>query len=171
MDRSRRIIPGAVVLVLLVAGTAFATNSASHHQPPAPLAASRQPETPDDPNENDGKPLTDDHAAKLVDLLATAGIDGVSGAELKTLAAKYGVGGAVRLESWAKATGKTVDELAAMVDGGQGWGAIANQLQQADSSLNLSPGIGWIMSGGHGHGADNSTRAKDAKPEASSSGD
>jgi len=41
-----------------------------------------------------------------------------------------------------------------------GWGAIAHQLEQADSSLQLSPGIGWIMGHGHGksHGQNNSAK-------------
>ena len=88
---------------------------------------------------------------------------------MPTLAAKYGVGGAVRLEAWAKATGKTVAQLAAMRDGGMGWGAIAHQLEKADSSLNLSPGIGWIMGHGHGHGNSNGNAAKHAQGTAAPS--
>ena len=174
MPRNARILVGALVLVLLVAGTVFAARSNPGDHPPFPAAASHEPKSSDDANET-GAPLTDDHAAQLIDLLKTAGIDGVTAAELKTLASKYGVGGAVRLEAWAKASGKSVSDLAAMFDGGMGWGEIAHQLNGADTSLNLSPGIGWIMSGGHGHGhghgADTSTKAKakHQEPEASSS--
>ena len=50
-----------------------------------------------------------------------------------------------------------------MRDGGMGWGAIAHQLEKADSSLNLSPGIGWIMGHGHGHGNSNGNAAKHAQ--------
>ena len=43
-----------------------------------------------------------------------------------------------------------------------GWGAIAKQLEQADSSLHLSPGIGWIMGHGHGNGHAKGNAAKHA---------
>jgi hypothetical protein len=47
-----------------------------------------------------------------------------------------------------------------MFDSGMGWGAIAKQLEADDSSLNLSPGIGWIM--GHGHGNENASAHSNA---------
>jgi len=186
--RSLRTVVAVLALLLLVAGTAFATRGTlDRHN--SPLAASNQPsgseseqeneseapesEAPDSPetkadtNESDaGAQLSDAHAAELVDLLKAAGITATA-AELKTLAAKYGVGGAVRLEAWAKATGKTVAQLGALRDGGMGWGAIAHQLEKADSSLHLSPGIGWIM--GHGHGHGNSNAAKHAQGTAAPS--
>lgn len=178
MNRSARIIVAVLALVLLVAGTALATRMAPASQQPAPQAASDEAspgESENEPSESpatkssesdtstqaDGAPLTDAHAQALVSLLTDAGIDGVTTDQLKTLAAKYGVGGAMRLEAWAKATGKSVDDLAAMFDGGMGWGAIAHQLEAADSSLHLSPGIGWIM--GHGHGSGHG--AGGAKPK------
>lgn len=163
MQRTIRVIVAALALLLIAGGTAFATRSTTGEEHRAP-AASHAPQSPeaDDPSESPeakdadpadgGAQLTDDHAAALVDLLAAQGIDATAD-ELKTLAETYGVGGAVRLEAWAKATGKTVDELAAMFDGGMGWGAIAKQLEAEDASLDLSPGIGWIM--GHGHGNAN----------------
>ncbi|HLY35723.1 MAG TPA: hypothetical protein VKU35_03335 [Candidatus Limnocylindria bacterium] len=164
MHRSGRIVIAVLALVLLVAGTAFATRStfsdlhngpvaASHSARPTESEAAESPEPngPKDANETNGAALTDAHAQALVDLLKAAGITATAG-DLKTLAAKYGVGGAVRLEAWAAATGKSVSDLAAMFDGGMGWGAIAHQLEAADSSLHLSPGIGWIMGHGHGHG-------------------
>jgi hypothetical protein len=175
MHRSARILVAVLALVLVVAGTAFATRSNTGNQPRGPLAASQAAspeeseaaESPDadkpkDANEAAGEPLTDAHAQALVDLLKAAGVDATA-AELKTLAAKYGVGGAVRLEAWADATGKSVSDLAAMFDGGMGWGAIAHKLEAGDSSLHLSPGIGWIM--GHGHGNANAAKAHGkAKP-------
>jgi hypothetical protein len=173
MNRSVRTIVAALALLLLVAGTAFATRSPNAAEHQSPLAASHQPSSPgasdeekeaqeqdNDANEADeGAQLTDDHASQLVDLLAAAGITATAD-ELKALAAKYGVGGAVRLEAWAKATGKSVDELGAMFDSGMGWGAIAKQLEADDSSLNLSPGIGSIM--GHGHGNANANAHSNA---------
>ena len=183
--RSLRTILAVVALLLLVAGTAFATRS-SLDRHSGPLAASNQPsgsedaekseteepesseapESPDteaDSNDTDaGEQLSDAHAADLVGLLKDAGITATA-AELKTLAAKYGVGGAIRLEAWAKASGKTLAQLTALRDGGMGWGAIAHQLEQADSSLHLSPGIGWIMGHGHGNGHGQSNAAKHAQ--------
>jgi hypothetical protein len=185
--RSLRTVVAVLALLLVVAGSAFATRSNLDHRL-ATLAASNQPsdsgkqkdksqgpesEAPESPgtdadtNESEtGAQLSDAHAAELVDLLKDAGITATA-AELKTLAAKYGVGGAVRLEAWADATGKSVTELGAMFDGGMGWGAIARQLEQADSSLHLSPGIGWIM--GHGHGHEKAKAAKPAQGNGSSS--
>jgi hypothetical protein len=172
MNRSVRTIVAALALLLLVAGTAFATRSPNADEHQSPLAASHQPASPgasneekeaqeqdNDANEGAGAQLTDDHASQLVDLLAAAGITATAD-ELKALAAKYGVGGAVRLEAWAKATGKSVDELGAMFDSGMGWGAIAKQLEADDSSLHLSPGIGGIM--GHGHGNENASAHSNA---------
>jgi hypothetical protein len=172
MNRSVRTIVAALALLLLVAGTAFATRSPNAGEHQSPLAASHQPSSPGasdeekeaqeqdtDANEAEGAQLTDDHASQLVELLAAAGITATAD-ELKALAAKYGVGGAVRLEAWAKATGKSVDELGAMFDSGMGWGAIAKQLEADDTSLNLSPGIGWIM--GHGHGNENANAHSNA---------
>jgi hypothetical protein len=164
--RRLRLVVAVLALLLLIAGTAFATRTGLDRHP-APQAASHQPsksEAPESPdtdantNESDqGAQLSDAHAAQLVDLLKAAGITATA-AELKTLAAKYGVGGAVRLEAWAKASGKTVAQLSALRDGGMGWGAIAHQLEQADSSLHLSPGIGWILGHGHGHGSANAAK-------------
>jgi hypothetical protein len=159
MSRSLRTVLAALALLLLIAGTAFGVRSVQGDLHRSPNAASHQPASPDSENENEppsnsdtGAQLTDDHANTLVDLLKAQGID-TTADELKTLAAKYGVGGAVRLVSWAKASGKSVDELAAMFDGGEGWGKIRKDLEAADSSLHLSPGIGWIL--GHGHGNAN----------------
>jgi hypothetical protein len=168
MNRSVRVIVAVLALLLLVAGTAFAVRSPIADQHRSPVAASHEPGTPEadasespeagaspkaDAPDASGAPLTDGHAQQILDLLKAAGIDtgGITTADLQALAATYGVGGAVRLEAWASASGKTVDEIAAMFDSGMGWGQIAKSLEQADPSLNLSPGIGWIMGNGHGH--------------------
>ncbi len=162
-------IIAAAALLLLVAGTAYATHSTVADEQRAPVAASHEPSSPEaDASESPaeqpetkaspeadasdaGAQLTDDHAGALVDLLKAQGINATTD-ELKTLAATYGVGGAVRIETWAAATGKTVDELVSLYEqSGVGWGAFAKQLEQGDSSLSLSPGIGWIMGHGHGH--------------------
>ncbi len=196
--RSARTVVAVLALLLLIAGTAFATRTSLDRQlsvlaasnqpadsgkddeseapeseePDSEAPDSKAPESPDtdaDTNESGtGAQLSDAHAAELVDLLKDAGITATA-AELKTLAAKYGVGGAVRLEAWADATGKSVTELGAMFDGGMGWGAIAKQLEQADSSLHLSPGIGWIMGHGHGHAKANANAAKHAQGAAAGS--
>jgi len=176
MKQPVRILVAALALLLLVAGTAFATGSNAGQEHRAPVAASHQPASPDeDANEtepetepadtekaddpadpaDDSAPLTGDHAAALVDLLAAQGIDATAD-ELKTLAATYGVGGAMRLEAWAAATGQSATDLASTYDdSGLGWGAFAKQLEAGDNSLSLSPGLGWIMGHGHGHANPN----------------
>ncbi len=164
MKQSLRVTIAVFALLLLVAGTAFATRSSVADQHRAPQAASHaaSPDVDESPGEapkadaspddaDAGTPLTNDHASALVDLLKAQGIDATAD-ELKTLAETYGVGGAVRIEAWAAATGQSVDDLVSMYEAsGVGWGAFAKQLEQADASLQLSPGIGWIMGHGHGH--------------------
>jgi hypothetical protein len=171
MKQSIRVIVAALALLVLVAGTALATRAPQGEQHRSPVAASHEPSSPaDDADESEapeaasspdsgdaGTPLDAGQATDLVDLLKAHGIDATA-AELTTLAARYGVGGAVRIEAWAAATGKTAVALASMYDAsGVGWGAFARQLESADASLHLSPGIGWIM--GHGHGNANSHAA------------
>lgn len=173
MQRTTRIIVAVLALLLLVAGTALATRSTNGEQHRSDVAASHEPKSSssDDPSESPdvgtpttdsqdatgGAQLSDAQASTLVDLLAAQGITATAD-DLKTLAATYGVGGAVRIEAWAEATGQSVSDLvSAYKAAGVGWGAFAHQLEQADSSLHLSPGIGWIM--GHGHGNANSHAA------------
>jgi len=78
--------------------------------------------------------------------------------EFKALAAKVGVGGAVRVLAFAfaKASGMSTTDLLAMFQGGKGWGEIAH-------TLGLHPGIGWIMSGGHGKGQGHAAGADKTK--------
>ena len=133
MARSTRFAILGGTLLLVVAGTALATQS-SHPQPSTPAAASHEPEAP---------PSADD-LANAVDRLKASGIDATSD-QLSKLAADYGLGGAIRLLAWADAKGMSMADLKAMRDDGQGWGQIAKQ-------LGLNPGIGSVMGQGGGHG-------------------
>ena len=144
MQRSTRILVGALALILLLAGTALAARNLANHTGQRPVAASQAPKQSEAPE----APLTDAEAAHFVDRLHVAGIT-TTPAAFRALAAKYGAGGAVRLMAWAKATGKSTADIAKMRDGGMGWGQIAH-------ALNQSPGIGSIMGGGDGaaHAAD-----------------
>jgi len=154
MNRYLRVALGVLALVILVAGTALANRGkADEHR--SPNAASHEPETSAAEKANTDS-NTDAISSKLLDrIVASLADQGITtdADTVRTWAEKYGVGGAVRLLTWADASGKTPAELAAMFDSGMGWGAIAHKLMDADSSLNLSPGIGKIMSNGHAHGA------------------
>jgi AraC-like DNA-binding protein len=153
MNRSLRIILAVGALVLLVAGTTLANRGkADEHR--SLLPASHEPESSAD-EKTDTDSSTDAISNKLLDRivasLADQGID-TDATTVRTWAAKYGVGGAVRLLTWADASGKSPSELADMFDSNMGWGAIAHKLMDEDSALHLSPGIGQIMSNGHAHG-------------------
>ena len=161
MNRYARILIAVLALLLVVAGSALATKGGKSAEHRSPMAASHQPEASDaertdtDTESAEGAP-SDKLLGRLVDRLADAGID--SDAEtLAALAADYGVGGAVRLVTWADASGMDVSELAAMFDSGLGWGAIAHQLMEDDPSLDLSPGIGWVIGKGHANGHGQAT--------------
>jgi hypothetical protein len=129
MARSTRFAILLGTLLILVAGTALATQVARPAQP-GTLAASQEPDAP---------PSADD-LAHAVDRLKAAGIQ-ADADRLEALAADYGLGGAVRLLAWADVTGKSVAELQALRDGGAGWGQMAQD-------LGVSPGIGSIMGQG-----------------------
>ena len=88
-------------------------------------------------------PPTDAEIDDFVGRLKAAGIT-TTAAEFKALAAKVGVGGAVRTLAFAQASGKTPVQIVAMKESGKGWGRIVREL-----GLSIGPGIGWIMSGGH----------------------
>jgi hypothetical protein len=161
MNRYARTLIAVLALSLLVAGSVLATKGGKSAEHRSPMAASHQPESSDaektdtDTESADGAP-SDKLLGRLVDRLADAGID--SDAEtLAALAADYGVGGAVRLVTWADASGMDASELAAMFDSGLGWGAIAHQLMEDDPSLDLSPGIGWVIGKGHANGHGQAT--------------
>lgn len=135
MHRGTRSALTAVALVLVVGvGVAVANRSERAPEAPADVAASHEPEAEGSPD-----PAAVSHAAER---LAASGID-VEEAVIDDLAATYGVGGAVRLAAWADASGRDVDDLRSMRDGGAGWGQMARE-------LGLHPGIGSIM--GHGSG-------------------
>jgi hypothetical protein len=159
----------AVVAVVLLAGTALAIQSGgvdltgSSLSAPgaskAPKAAhpdsSEEPEGSEAPDETEGPegsegPPSADEVARIVDKLKAAGITATASG-VADLAAKVGVGGAVRVYAFAHASGKTPAEILAMFQGGKGWGEIDHEL-----GLSIGPGIGWIM--GHGGGPDESAK-------------
>lgn len=166
MNRYARILIAVLALLLVVAGSALATKGGKSAEHRSPVAAFHQAESTDADTAEADKTDTDADTesaegvpsekllGRLVDRLADAGIDTDADA-LAALAADYGVGGAVRLMTWADASGMDVSALAAMFDSGMGWGAIAHQLMEDDSSLDLSPGIGWVIGKGHANGNAN----------------
>lgn len=149
MRRSTRIGIFVLLLIGVLGGTALATRGPGTNQTPSLLASSHEPEA----SEAAEAPPTADELAHAADRLKAQDIDP---AQLEALAAKYGLGGAVRVMGWSKTTGKTVAELSAMRDGGKGWGQIAHE-------LGVSPGIGWIM--GNGHDGKDKTKAAGAKDD------
>jgi hypothetical protein len=149
MARSTRIAILLGTLMILVAGTALATQMS---RPDRTETLSQEPETP--PSAAD--------LGHAVDRLGEAGIQATSD-QLQSLAADYGLGGAVRLLAWADATGMSLADLRAMRDDGAGWGQMA-------ADLGVSPGIGSIMGNGAeaagGHGRDNAPGQQKPKPDA-----
>lgn len=177
MPRTLRPILAVLALLLLVAGTAFAVRNPAGFDHRSPVAASHQPKAsgdvadendtenePEDDTDAQGGPPSAQLLAKLHERLSAVGLD-TDDATLTALIEDNGVGGAVRLLAWADASGTSVADLQQMHADGTGWGEIAHQLD-ADGSLGLSPGIGWIMSGGHGHAADAhaTTHGRDTAP-------
>jgi hypothetical protein len=150
MARRTRIAILLAGVLLLAAGSALATQVGRPSGNPT-LAASQEPAAP---------PSAED-LAHATDRLEAAGITATS-SQVKTLAADYGLGGAIRLLAWAEATGKSVDELRSMRDAGAGWGQLA-------SELGVSPGIGSIMGEGAGvageHGRDSAPGQQKPKPD------
>lgn len=165
----------AVLGSLLVAGTVFAASAASGSSaasshagafPPVqavdksakPSESPEANETPEpteaaEPADTPGAPLSAVDAGLFVARLKAAGIT-VSASDFAAMAAKVGAGGAVRVFAFAKQSSKSAADILAMFQGGQGWGQIAH-------TLGLNPGIGGIMSGGHGKGhANGSAKTK-----------
>jgi hypothetical protein len=151
MARSTRIAILLGTLLILVAGSALATQ-VSRPRGNETLAASQEPEAP---------PSAED-LAHAADRLSAAGIQ-ASSDQLQSLAADYGLGGAVRLLAWADATGMSVAELRAMRDEGGGWGQMAHE-------LGVGPGIGPIMGQGSEaageRGRDGAPGQQKPKPDA-----
>jgi hypothetical protein len=172
-------LPVALFAALLAVGTAFAAAPSfapppfaqSHHPDPAAsasasheaeasatveesAAAERFPKAEESAKaeesesaesaESPGASPSDRQIAAVLADLQAAGIPATAD-QIRALAAKVGLGGAVRVLSFANASGKTPDEILAMFESGQGWGQIAAELD-----LTIGPGIGGIMSGGHG---------------------
>jgi hypothetical protein len=130
MSRSARLAVLAGAALILVAGSALATQSPKS-SPPGTVSASQEPEAP--PSAAD--------VTHAVDRLRAHGMD-VSAARLRDLAADFGLGGAVRLIGWSDDTGMSVAELQRMREG-HGWGQMAHD-------LGVHPGLGSIMGGGQG---------------------
>ena len=156
MRRSTRIGIFVLLLIGLVGGTALAARNPGAKQTPSLLAGSQAPKA----SESADAPPTADELAHAADRLKAHDIT-VDAAQLKALAAKYGLGGAVRLAAWSKTTGKTVAEIGAMRDAGKGWGQIGHE-------LGVSPGIGSIMGNGH-EGSDAAGQAASEKDDADAS--
>src|SRR5574338_44182 len=183
MNRFPHVALAVVALLLLVAGTAFAVRNPVALEHRSPVAASHEPAASGSADESEGTDEdkgeadhvgshaspSDELIANVLDRLSTAGID-TDAATLKSLIESNCVGGAVRLLAWSDASGTSVADLQQMLDGGMGWGQIARQLNDADPSLNLSPGIGWVMSGGHGGGNAAHGAAADARGRATARG-
>ncbi len=172
----------AVLALLLAGGTAFAATAmtlaparaerpsgeqriARASESPEPSESAEPSESPEasespepsesaEPSEASAGPETVSAANvdRIVARLAAAGIT-TTADDFSALAAKVGVGGAVRILSFARASGKTADEILAMFQAGKGWGQVARELK-----VSVGPGIGWIMGKGHaaktanGHG-------------------
>jgi len=124
--------------------SASASHTPATTQKPAKAPEPQASEALDQNEASDAAPT----AAEITDIVAKLKAVGItiSEAGFKALAGKVGVGGAVRTMAFAHASGKTPAEILAMRDGGMGWGRIRKQL-----NLSITPGIGWIMGGGHGH--------------------
>jgi hypothetical protein len=152
MHRSTRIGIFVLLLVGVVGGSALAARGPSPKQTPPLLGGSEAPEA----SESADAPPTADELAHAADRLKAHDVT-VDAAQLEALAAKYGLGGAVRLMAWSKSTDKSVADLSAMRDAGTGWGEIAHE-------LGVSPGIGWIM--GNGHDGGKAKAAGEAKHDA-----
>ena len=156
MNRVNRIaLLAAAVLILLAAGSVLANRSTARDVPAAP-ASSHEPGAD---GEADAPPTAEDLARVEEPLLA----NGIPFDEsvLNDLAARYGVGGAVRVLAWAQAAGMDVAEITDMRDGtdteaGMGWGRIAKELE-------VHPGLGEIM--GNGHGRDSAPEQLKQAPE------
>jgi hypothetical protein len=152
MKRSTRTAILAGSLVVLLAGTALATQAPRPSQP-GPAAASQEEDAPPSAVE----------LQRAADQLEAQGID-TTADQLGDLAATYGLGGAVRLLAWADASGMSVDELTALRDDGAGWGTLARD-------LDVSPGIGWIMGNGGGHGREGAPGQQKPKAGADDEGE
>ena len=156
MNRVNRIaLLAAAVLILLAAASVLANRSTARDVPAAP-ASSHEPGAD---GEADAPPTAED-LARVEERLLANGIP-FDESVLNDLAARYGVGGAVRVLAWAQAADMDVVAITAKRDGtdteaGMGWGRIAKE-------LDVHPGIGEIM--GNGHGRDSAPGQLKQAPE------
>ena len=157
MNRVNRIaLLAAAVLILLAAGSVLANRSPAAGDVPAAPASSHEPGAE---GETDAPPTAED-LARVEERLLANGIP-FDESVLNDLAARYGVGGAVRVLAWAQAADMDVAAITAKRDGtdteaGMGWGRIAKDLE-------VHPGIGEIM--GNGHGRDSAPGQLKQAPE------
>lgn len=146
---------GALLALLLVVGASALAAPSQRDPKPDPVAesshAAQSPGQAEVTQDETGAAPSQQLLDRIVSRLDDAGISTDADA-LAALAARYGVGGAVRLLAWADSSGMSAEEIASMFDSGMGWGEIARGLNDADPSLSLHPGIGWVMGNGHGNG-------------------
>jgi hypothetical protein len=163
MTFRRGAVFAALIATLLAVGTAFAASptlvpsfSGHSHAPDSSASAkasekaeaseaSEDSKAPEASEAADASPGAGE-LARVLDDLKLAGIPATAD-ELQALAAKVGLGGAVRVLAFANASGKSPDDILAMFQSGKGWGEIARELD-----LTIGPGIGGIMSQGQGQG-------------------
>ena len=124
-----------------------ASESPDPSESPEAEESPEAPESPEAAESPDASP-SPANVDRIVARLAAAGITTTS-ADFSALAAKVGVGGAVRVLNFARTSGKTPDEIVAMFQGGMGWGQIVRELK-----LDIGPGIGSIMGKGHAKSGD-----------------
>ncbi|HET8776655.1 MAG TPA: hypothetical protein VFN76_03235 [Candidatus Limnocylindria bacterium] len=160
MNRTNRIaLMAAVVLILVVTGTVFATRAPSGPSQPAQV-------TQDD----EDAPPTAEEVAHAADRLRASEIN-VDDAVFNELVAAYGIGGAVRIMAWSNGDPDVIADIREMRDGdgtegsGMGWGRIAKKLPG-----DQHPGIGSIMGNGGGHGRDNAPGQQGRDDEDASGG-
>ena len=159
MSRTNRIaLMAALVLVLVVTGTVFATRAPSGPSQPAQVTQ----------DEEDAPPTAEEiaHAAdRLHDRLNLT----VDDAVFNELVTTYGIGGAVRIMAWSNGDPQIIADIRKNRDGdgtegsGMGWGRIAKE-------LGVSPGIGSIMGNGGGHGRDDAPGQQDRGTDDDASG-
>lgn len=133
-----------VLLVMALVGTVLATPAVNPETPGAV--------TQDEDEDPEGPPSADRVLRMLEDLQAADVNVAVTQEVAADYAARYGIGGAMRLLAWADESGRGADDIAALFDSGMGWGEVRRALQEANPELDLHPGIGWIMREARGNG-------------------
>ncbi len=116
MKRFRMAVLAALAVLIVAAGSALALGQPRHETAPVLADASQEPVEA----ENEAPP-TEADLAHALDRLEASGYT-IDADALAGLADTYGTGGAVRLVAWADASGRSIEEIAAMRNDGQGWG-------------------------------------------------